>query len=416
MRQVILNFLTILGLVIALVLLVGVLFFLIGPYFGTVALGIVSAFYGWVFFAFFHYRQARQAELIHVLRTATEAEMPLAPALRAYLRDRPQGGQRELWIAILLFFVFPGYYWFWHRRHSFDRKVADLADLLEQGFGLDEALRQLPALTSHQTRVLVKVGLSTGKLATCLRGAEPGRIAAVWLEIAPRAAYPLALLMAIFSVLGFYRIFLLPKFQKIFVDFGMELPPTTRSLFAFTDVLAKQAWFFVLLVPGLIGLAAVLLTSATACWFFPGIGSLYRGYIRGRVLGALGVLLDAGRPAPAALALLADTGAFSGAVERRIDQSRVAVEEGMPLPEALRNSGLISRSMGPLLRAALRAQNLSWALAELSDAALKRTIRLMRRISQVMFPVTVVAIGLLVGFVVVAMFMPLIAVIGQLAR
>jgi len=88
----------------------------------------------------------------------------------------------------------------------------------------------------------------------------------------------------------------------------------------------------------------------------------------------------------------------------------------MPLPEALRNSGLISRSMGPLLRAALRAQNLSWALAELSDAALKRTIRLMRRISQVMFPVTVVAIGLLVGFVVVAMFMPLIAVIGQLAR
>jgi type IV pilus assembly protein PilC len=222
--------------------------------------------------------------------------------------------------------------------------------------------------------------------------------------------------MVLFSVLGFYQIYLLPKFQKIFVDFGMELPQLTRRLFRFMDVLATDAWFLVLLVPALIGLAAVLLSSATVCWFFPGVGFVYRNYVRGRVLGALGVLLDADKPAPAALALLADTGAFSGAVERRIDRSRHAIEEGAPLADALRRSGLINASMGPLLRAAERAQNLSWALSELGDAALRRTIRLMRRISQALFPMAVVAIGLLVGLVVVAMFMPLLAIMGELAR
>ena len=43
-----------------------------------------------------------------------------------YLSDRPQGQMRELWVALLLFFVAPGYYWFWHRRHCFDSKVAQL--------------------------------------------------------------------------------------------------------------------------------------------------------------------------------------------------------------------------------------------------------------------------------------------------
>src|SRR6184192_871145 len=102
---------------------------------------ILMLFYGWVLSAYVHYRQGRRDELLHLLSAAAESQAPLAPALWAYLRDRPQGPLREFWVGLLLFFVLPGYYWVWHRRHSYDRKVARVAYFLEMGDSLPNALR-----------------------------------------------------------------------------------------------------------------------------------------------------------------------------------------------------------------------------------------------------------------------------------
>src|SRR5712692_7182081 len=63
---------------------------------------LLCAAYGWVAFAFFHYRYVRQEELLHLLTTAAESGAPLAPALLAYLRDRPRASQGEFWLATLL--------------------------------------------------------------------------------------------------------------------------------------------------------------------------------------------------------------------------------------------------------------------------------------------------------------------------
>src|SRR5437870_5155311 len=62
----------------------------------------LSAAYGWILFSFFHYRYGRQEEFLHLLRTVAEAKAPLAPALWAYLLDRPHGLRRETWVATLL--------------------------------------------------------------------------------------------------------------------------------------------------------------------------------------------------------------------------------------------------------------------------------------------------------------------------
>ena len=97
---------------------------------------VLGTAYAWMLFAYLHYRQGRREELVHILTAAAEAELPLSEALWAYLSDRPQGQMRELWVALLLFFAAPGYYWFWHRRHSFDSKVAQLAIYLESGMSL----------------------------------------------------------------------------------------------------------------------------------------------------------------------------------------------------------------------------------------------------------------------------------------
>src|SRR5262245_5202535 len=116
-------------------LLLAVLGVLFGPY-SVPVLMAVGFFYGWMLFAYLHYHQGRQEEFLRLLATVADSGVPLAPALRAYLRDRPRGTVRESLVAVLLFFVFPGYYWLWHRRHSFDHKVEQVAGKLELGMPL----------------------------------------------------------------------------------------------------------------------------------------------------------------------------------------------------------------------------------------------------------------------------------------
>src|SRR3954468_24768995 len=87
---------------------------------------------GWMVYAFLRYRQARQDELLQVLATAIEANLPLAPAGRAFLRDRPREGEGHVWDALLLVLFFPGD-WLWLQRYSFDYKADELADLLGAG-------------------------------------------------------------------------------------------------------------------------------------------------------------------------------------------------------------------------------------------------------------------------------------------
>src|SRR5438067_9991546 len=95
---------------------------------------------GWVAYAFLRYRQARQDELLQVITTAVEARLPLGPAIRAYLQDRPHEGDGGVWDALLLFLMPPGFI-LWYQRRSFDDRAADLADLLDEGVSLPEALQ-----------------------------------------------------------------------------------------------------------------------------------------------------------------------------------------------------------------------------------------------------------------------------------
>src|SRR5437764_6964312 len=177
---------------------------------------------GWMFYAFLRYRQARQDELLQVLATAVEANLPLAPAVRAYLRDRPREGEGHLWDALLLVLFFPGD-WLWLQRYSFDYRAEELADLLGAGVPLSDALREVRGAAPREVRVAAAVGESTGRLATCLRRADRERLAGAWLEIVPRLMYPLLLLLIILGITGFLMSFIMPKLQRIFSDFGQEL-------------------------------------------------------------------------------------------------------------------------------------------------------------------------------------------------
>src|SRR5947209_1059316 len=167
---------------------------------------LVLLWYGLVLVAFLRYRILRQEELAHVLAAAADSDAPLAPVLWAYLRDRPRDEWRTFWVALLLFFTLPGYYFYW-RRHNYERKVERLASMLETGYPLPEALRAARGVAPREVLLAASVGTSTGQLASCLRLAPRWRLTPVWLESGPRLLYPVLLLVGVYLVVAFLIVF-----------------------------------------------------------------------------------------------------------------------------------------------------------------------------------------------------------------
>jgi type II secretory pathway component PulF len=310
-------------------------------------------------------------------------------------------------------FVFPGYYWFWHRRHSFDYKVSVVADLLEDGVSLEEALQAVPGVASQETLLAIGVGASSKRLALSLRGAARKPENSVLMEVLPRLFYPLVLLAFISVFLTFWGIYILPKIKGIFRDFKLPLPDVTQWV---ADV-AEYFMAYGLVLPLLLVLAIVflLLCCNTAfCWYCPGLSRFYRMYMRSRLLKMLSVLLDAGLTAPMAVEELAQAGFFRGLLQRRLKMAMHDLEQGEPLAETLYRRGFLSRAMVALVKAAEGIRNLPWVLSELGDNLARRVVGRLLRFSQLFAPISVVAVGVLVGFIVLGIFMPLIQIMMEM--
>jgi type II secretory pathway component PulF len=160
----------------------------------------------------------------------------------------------------------------------------------------------------------------------------------------------------------------------------------------------------------------LIVLSSAVRWRMPGLNRLVRMSVQSRVLRMLGVLIDVGKPVPESLQLLAASGAFGAEERRRLDAACADVGRGEPMAASLEREGLLRPAMAPLVQAAERARNLPWALSELGEALLSRLIRLIHRTAMVAFPLCILAIGLLVGFLVIGMFMPLVQLLMRLSE
>jgi protein transport protein HofC len=399
-----------LGFVLLLLLAGGALIYAGRPQFVFVLFPI-GGVYCLLLYGFVRYRTGRQEEFLHLLITTMEAKAPLVPALKAYARDRPQDTAREIWVGALLFVVLPGYYWVWHRQRNFDRKVEALAHLLEEGTSLYHGLLVTPGLVSGETLLAVAMGEVTGRTVLHLRATARSRLGALWAEMAPRLLYPLLVLLIVLGVNSFLRIYIIPKMDRIYRDFDMKLPWLTDAMIWMWEPLLT-ALMPVLFIIGTLGV--VLLFSSAARWYFPVLGGLYRMHVRGLVLRMLGPLLEAGKPVPEALALLADSGFFSSTAEWRLDACRHLVGEGESLAGALYAVGLLPAGMVPLVQSAQRVGNLPWALGELGESLSNRCVRRLRQASMVVAPLLLLAISVLVASVAVGLFLPLIKIIEGL--
>lgn len=381
--------------------------------FGIYLYVLLLALWCWELFAQAHYRYCRQEELVHVLQTAAATRAPVEALLTAYLQDRPQTALYRFWVAGMLFFIFPGYY-FVHLKRSFDSRLQRVTNLLHAGYPLDRALCLVPGVVSRQTALTVTVGQFTGQMPQALQRLPERRLTQQWLDVGLRFLYPLILLAVVISNASFLMLYVIPRFEHIFHDLRIPLPEATVLLIDAGRWLRQFSWLMPVGALLLLVLVNVVFFSSRVKWHLPLVSRLYRLYARGQFLHTLGIMLETGKPLPEILERLDTAGLLPRAVRQRARKLTVDLTQGAPLAASLVRHGLATGSMRPLIESAERAQNLPWALQELGDTLSRHSARLGHRTAMVLFPITIFLCACLVAALAVALFSPLITMLDSL--
>jgi type II secretory pathway component PulF len=337
------------------------------------------------------YRATQQDGLMWLLTVSAERSMPLTPVIEAFARERSG---------------------------SYSRRARRLAALLDSGLPLPDAVDRCPGLLPKYAAPMVRVGCETGTLAAALRQAATGSDAdaPVWAALTGKISY--LILMPVFGMLvfAFLMLKIIPSFYKIFQDFGARLPVMTQFLVEAGNSFVCYWYFFLpfyLLFLWLL-MHAVARYFGWSQWDPPGIARLTRRLDSARILDTLALVAGQQRPLSEGIASLAQSYPRPD-ICRRLRRAMGDIQAGADWAESLRRCDLIRQPELAILQAAQRVGNLPWALHEMADSARRRLAYRVQAMVQFVFPAMVLCLGIIVMFIVVSMFIPLLVLIQRLA-
>ena len=334
-----------------------------------------------------------QSQLLCLLAVCTRNQMPLADEFRSLAL-----GQRG--------------------KLRFRLELA--ADDLDEGIPLWKALetyRLLPAATLSAIRVSEdgsRLSETLRQLAAQafdrLKAVNGFNLGEVLLQCTIQLAFAA-------QIVGGIMYFIIPKYKTIFEGFGVELPGATVELIHISDAIVTGApvvycWTG-LLFTGLIwfGLRHTVGWSSLR---FPALMQWFPRRDAPEVLRALGGIAREGVSLPQRMSSLMERPGRPdlGARYQRIADSLSA---GETLSNALYAQGLVTRLQQEAVAAGERGGHLEVVLFSLADALEGRESRRAAFWSELIKPISIVACGLVVGFIVIALFVPLVKLLSELS-
>lgn len=300
--------------------------------------------------------------------------------------------------------------------------IRGLAEQVEGGSSFSEALSKFPRAFEPLYVNTVKAGEAGGVLEVVLTRLAEFAEKSQRLEGRIKSAmiYPALVLTMALSVLGFLITFIVPKFLQIFKEMNVELPVMTKVLLVVSDF-AKSKWYIGL---GLIGLGIMLfnilyrlpatkLLIDKAKLEIPVMGQLVRKIAIARFSRTLGTLLSSGVPILQSLMVAKDT-TGNEAMARSIVVVHDAVREGETIAKPLLKAGLFPAMAVNMISVGEETGALDQMLLKVADVYDEEVDVTVTGLMSILEPFLIIGLGLIVGFIVIAMFLPLFQLVTAL--
>ncbi len=294
---------------------------------------------------------------------------------------------------------------------------------IEGGSTLSEAMAKQPKAFDDLYVNMVKAGEAGGALEVILqRLAEfKERAQSLKRKVIGAMIYPAAVITVAIAIVSGIMIFIIPKFKKIFLGFDVELPDITIMLLNASDWFATYWWVLILAPVAFVLMIKLIKKNKTGAFVIdwialkiPLMGKILQKSTIARTMRTLGTLIASGVPILEALTIARDT-AGNNVFKRAFDNIHSAIREGESIAVPLREARIVDDIVVNMVDVGEETGALDTMMYKVAEVYDEEVAVAVDGLISMLEPIMVVVLGLIVGFIVIALFMPLVKLLNELS-
>ncbi len=287
---------------------------------------------------------------------------------------------------------------------------------VEGGTALAEALAKHPLYFDDLYVNLVEAGEQAGALETLLDkvATYKEKTEAIKKKIKKALFYPAAVLVVAMIVTTILLIFVIPEFENLFQGFGADLPAFTRVVIGLSEFVRDRGWLILIMLVGAVmgylymkkRSRKLRETQDRIALKLPIVGAILVKAAIARFARTLSTMFSAGVPLVEALDSVA--GATGNVVyENAVLQMKEEVSTGQRLQRAMQNTDLFPNMVIQMIAVGEESGSLDEMSAKVADFYEEDVDNAVDSMSSLLEPLIMAILGVLVGGLVVAMYLPI---------
>jgi type IV pilus assembly protein PilC len=303
-----------------------------------------------------------------------------------------------------------------HANPAVARLLMELKTEVETGSSLAAAFRKYPLYFDALFCNLIQAGEAAGILETLLDrlASYKEKILAIKAKIKSALFYPVAIIVVAFIITAVIMIFVIPAFKQVFTSFGADLPAPTLFVMAVSDGFVKYWWIiFPAVIGGVWGFFELWKRSVPVQIFMdrmmlriPVFGELVRKSTIARWTRTLSTMFAAGVPLVEALE---SVGGASGnyIYVKATKEIQQKVSTGSSLTAAMQEANVFPSMVIQMVSIGEESGALDNMLGKVADFFEAEVDEAVKALSSLMEPMIMVVLGVLIGGMVIAMYLPI---------
>lgn len=311
-----------------------------------------------------------------------------------------------------------------HDNPAVGKLLLDIKSDVETGSSLSQAFRKYPLQFDPLYCNLVAAGEQAGILETLLDrlATYKEKMLAIKAKIKSALFYPVAIIFVAFIITVVIMIFVIPAFKEVFKSFGADLPAPTLMVIAMSDFVIAWWWAIFGGIGGSIFAFFYTLKRSEMMQIafdrmflrIPVFGDIIRKSVIARWTRTLATMFAAGVPLVESLDSVGGAaGNYVYKVATRKIQSEVSI--GTSLTSAMQSSELFPNMVNQMVAIGEESGALDSMLGKVADFFEAEVDDAVEALSSLMEPMIMVVLGVLIGGMVIAMYLPIFklgAVVG----
>jgi type IV pilus assembly protein PilC len=291
---------------------------------------------------------------------------------------------------------------------------------LVQGRSISQAFGSQPHVFPAVVINMVRTAEVGGQLDTTLNQAAEYLEASLEMrnKVGTALTYPVLLMVVAFGVTIFMMMYLIPKFGPLFQHMGGTIPPQTQFLISAGMFLQKNWWIVPLTIIGsafafvtvlrIPSGRAMMMRLLHVC---PVIGDIVKKVALARILRSLGSVCAAGVSLLLALEISGQS-AQDPIFEHAVDCVRLSVADGSSLSQAVANTNTFPAMVCQMVSVGEKSGRLSDVLLRVARFYERDVDVKLKMLTSIIEPLMIVVLGLVIGFIAVAIISPIYSLVG----